>query len=430
MKLFGYTIEREANHPAPPPSEPVVGRNDGLSELLALTGEASMPLKLAAVYHCMALISQSIAQMPIRFMRLNAQGVFADYVKNDPDRLFYLLNVRPNEWMTAQQFKQQLVIDYLNGNAYILPADQNGHAIASGTGAVSQLILLNPKMVQRQQTTYPRYTVEDVDQGVPRQTVLGDQIIHIRNMNGQTHGMMGQSVLHYALSSIQQGSATNAVITERMRNGGLGKLLLRYRQAAQAMGTYKGKQMDLKASDIADKVVNNLVTAVDTDNLEVVPLAMNNSDLRLLETAHLSKADIALFFHVPLYYLGEQTSNYKTPQESRSMLINDCLAPICAQIEAGLLAWYTDDSNWWRYKFDFDEDARLALDAQAKATYYESLLRSGQRTVNELRAMDYMPPVEGGDELVISANLRKASELGNNQSANQAPADPAAEPQN
>lgn len=428
MTIFGYKISREASHPAPPPAEPVVGRNDALSELLALQGEAAMPMKLAAVYHCMALISQSIAQMPIRFLRLNGAGVFADYVKNDPDRLFYLLNVRPNEWMTAQQFKQQLVIDYLNGNAYILPTDENGMALASGYGRVSQLVLLNPASVQRHQTSYPRYTVEDADQGIIRQTVDATQIIHIRNMNGQSHGLMGQSVLHYALSSIKQGAATNAVITERMHNGGLGKLLLRYRQAAQAMGTYKGKQMDLKASDIAEKVVNNLVTAVDTDNLEVVPLAMNNSDLRLLETAHLSKADIALFFHVPLYYLGEQTSNYKTPQESRSMLINDCLAPICSQIEAGLLAWYTDDTNWWRYKFDFDEDARLSLDAQAKATYYESLLRSGQRTVNELRAMDYMPPVEGGDELVISANLRKASELGNQQVPPPAPADPAAEP--
>ena len=43
--------------------------------------------------------------------------------------------------------------------------------------------------------------------------------------------------------------------------------------------------------------------------------------------------------------------------------------------------------------------------------YKTALLAAGLRTPNELRAAENQPPVEHGDELLVSANLRCISDV-------------------
>jgi hypothetical protein len=55
------------------------------------------------------------------------------------------------------------------------------------------------------------------------------------------------------------------------------------------------------------------------------------------------------------------------------------------------------------------EKPLLAMDPERKGKYYESCLRTGTMTVNEIRADEDMPRVEKGDIVYVSTNL---AELG------------------
>ena len=51
----------------------------------------------------------------------------------------------------------------------------------------------------------------------------------------------------------------------------------------------------------------------------------------------------------------------------------------------------------------------MEMDPERKAKYYESMLRTGIMTVNEMRAAEDMPRVEHGDIVYVLTNL---AELG------------------
>jgi HK97 family phage portal protein len=415
MKIFGLRIEREAKTAAP--MEPVmpIGRVTGgaaWAERLLGSSDPDVAAKISTVYQCVDLISSAIAVMPLCYKRL-MDGVMRDYVKHDPDYLNFLLNVRPNRRLNGYDFKKLLVTWKLTlGNAFILPADGSGMALRSYDEPIVQLLLIRQDYVQYD-VMRDEYTLCDPEQGIPQQTVPSRMIWHVKNVNfGSEGAYWGQSVLHYALQSVKMAATGNQEILKRVASGGRGKYILNYENAQTQFGAHKKDQMEGAADKLSSDLANgNDVVVLPYKGLTVSPIAMTSADLKLLETAQLSRQDLAGFFRVPLFMIGQQTSNYKTPDAANAALVNYCLAPHCVQIESELLSKYCGKEDWWKYSFDFDEDARMKLDVDMQSKKDMADLSAGIVTVNELRARKGRMPVDGGDEVYLSANLKGVKAL-------------------
>jgi phage portal protein BeeE len=65
--------------------------------------------------------------------------------------------------------------------------------------------------------------------------------------------------------------------------------------------------------------------------------------------------------------------------------------------------------NYGIYRIHICEKPLMEMDPERKAKYYESMLRTGIMTVNEMRAAEDMPRVEHGDIVYVLTNL---AELG------------------
>lgn len=412
MKIFGLRIEREAKNVGQALTVESVSGGASWSERLLGSSDPDVAAKISTVYQCVDLISSAIAVMPLCYKRL-MDGVMRDYVKHDPDYLNFLLNVRPNRRMNGYDFKKLLVTWKLTlGNAFILPADGMGRALRSYDEPIVQLLLLRQDMVQYD-VTRDVYTVCDPEQGVASQTVPSRMIWHIKNVNFGTDGAYwGASVLHYALQSVKMAATGNQEILKRVASGGRGKYILNYENAQTQFGAHKKDQMEGAADKLSRDLANgNDVVVLPYKGLTVAPIAMTSADLKLLETAQLSRQDLAGFFRVPLFMIGQQTSNYKTPDAANAALVNYCLAPHCVQIESELLSKYCGKDDWWKYSFDFDEDARMKLDVDMQSKKDMADLSAGIATVNELRARKGKMPVEGGNEVYLSANLKGVKAL-------------------
>ena len=74
-------------------------------------------MRIATVYSCMRLLSDSVASLPIEISRRRG-GIYVA----EESRLAWLLNVQPNEDMSAFDFWGQAT-QYMTllGNAYIIP---------------------------------------------------------------------------------------------------------------------------------------------------------------------------------------------------------------------------------------------------------------------------------------------------------------------
>ena len=79
---------------------------------------AGTPLCISTVFRCSKLLSESVANLPVQYLR-NRNGIFIDQSGN---RLCYLLNVQPDYAISAFDFWRQIVQSLLfDDNAYIVP---------------------------------------------------------------------------------------------------------------------------------------------------------------------------------------------------------------------------------------------------------------------------------------------------------------------
>ncbi len=413
MRIFGFEIKRESTSPAPTlDTSGVKGAN--WQERLLGSSTPDVAAKVSAVYHCVDIISNAIALMPLRYKRLDKEtGVMRDAIKWDKDRLNYLLNVRPNSRMNAFDFKKGIIMHKLTcGNAFVLAVDDNGKALPNFEDyVIDHLVLINPANVDYDIRT-DTYRLSDLEQDVPLQQVSSAQIFHIKNTNfGDNSGFWGESTLHYALSSIRMAATGDGEMLKRVANGGRNKCILGYDNADTPFGVHSSEQMKAAADDLVVAASSKDIFPMPYKGLTLIPFSMNSTDLKLLETAQLSRADIADFFHLPHYYLGMSTSNYKTPDAAYTYFINNCLSPHCVQCETEFLSKYATTKDWWTMQFDFDEEARNKLDVESQSNKDAADLAAGLVTINELRAKHGKMPVKGGDEILVSANMKTAAML-------------------
>lgn len=57
-------------------------------------------------------------------------------------------------------------------------------------------------------------------------------------------------------------------------------------------------------------------------------------------------------------------------------------------------------------------DGLLRTDPASRANFYSTMSQNGAMTRNEIRRLENLPPVEGGDELTAQSNLVPLRKLG------------------
>lgn len=96
---------------------------------------------------------------------------------------------------------------------------------------------------------------------------------------------------------------------------------------------------------------------------------------------------------------------------ANAAFLSQTLNPLLCNIENEFgrkLAWMGDG------RFEFDRSGLFVGDRESLVRYQTAQLQAGLRSPNELRRADNMPPVDGGDTLFISANLRPITESATN----------------
>ena len=74
--------------------------------------------------------------------------------------------------------------------------------------------------------------------------------------------------------------------------------------------------------------------------------------------------------------------------------------------------------NEFKRKFEFDRRGLYASDLDSKVKYQAATIAAGIYTVNDWRKVENRPPIEGGDKVLVSANLR---DIANETAVNNAP---------
>lgn len=143
------------------------------------------------------------------------------------------------------------------------------------------------------------------------------------------------------------------------------------------------------------------------DGMEIKTYQFNAREAQYAETKQLSREDVAAAYHVNpalIWHTGTQT--YASAKDNARALYAECLGPFIQmlqqRINSFLLPLIGADPGTY-VEFDFDEKLKGSFEERASVT--QSAVGGPWMTRNEARADNNLPPLEGGDELIVPLNV-------------------------
>ena len=363
--------------------------------------------KLSAVDRCMSILAGSMAKLP--------SYMFDSRTRERPEHpLLRLLNVRPNEAMTPSVRKEVLENSRLeggNGYDWILRSPR--------TGRVEELIPVPWYLVQPWKDTAGRlwYTVTHPFTGEPM-VLPREDVCHYKGATRD--GLTGISVLRRAADTLASARAAQEYERAYYESGGQPSGVLK--TDADLGGWAEGadgkplQRADGSLVSLKDQLrsewekvhagpKNGHRVAILDLGLDYKPIAASNQEAQFIESKEVSIRDIARYFGVPLYKLGEGKEAYSSNEQNAIEYVVGTLHPIVTQ--------YEEEQTW---KLLTDREIAAGLEVRinmmaelrgasaARMQIYKTMLEEGPYSVNDVRALEDLPDIPGGDEHRASLN--------------------------
>lgn len=380
-------------------------------------GGSTTALSLATVYRCVKILSESVANLPLQYMRLK-DGVFTEDTNS---RLHYLLTVQPDFTTSAFDFWVRVVErTLLDGNAYIVP-------IYNPVSLEVDRLALCGRGTVTHDTTNDLYTVTDSFNGIFG-TYSENEILHI--MGHSPDGKNGISVLTYARQTLDIGASGDRETLNRFQNGGNVRGLVSNDRTTVGFGEYQDEQLEKAAESIDDRFRSGERIVSLPGQVDFKQITLSSTDMQFLESRKFTVREICRFFGVhPSFVFDDTSNNYKSAEMANVAFLSNTLNPILRKIENELLRKLVAPSLCCKRKFQFDRRGLYACDLDSRVKYQMQTIQTGLYTVNEWRKEENKQPVKGGDIVLVSANLRNIAESGQTAQEQPAASEPKQEPE-
>ena len=360
-------------------------------------------LKNAIVYRCVNEISKGASAVP--FVLKAGDQIIEEHPLID-------LLMRPNPLQSYSEFFSSLFgYVLLSGNAYILKT-------GSDMGAPKELHQLRPDRINIKGSGKPipeKY--EYMVNGRVANTYMIDQengfseLKHIKLWN-PLDDYYGLSPMSAAAVEVDQFNMSSKHNVNLLQNGARpsGAVIFKPQDDAGFAVNLSESQRQQLITDMNNRFTgaNNagrpMLLEGDFDWKE---MGLSPKDMDFATLKHMSATDIALCFGVPSQLVGVPDSQtYSNVAEARLALYEETIIPHLRKIASDLNEWLVplfDD----RLTLEFDIDSIPALSERVRKTYENvtSAVREGIMTRNEARERIGLEPLDGADDLYISANL-------------------------
>ena len=346
-------------------------------------------------------LANSIAQLPLKVYVRDGEAER----KRDRDSDAALLLWRPNEDQTEFEFIRALMIEYfVFGTVYVwLLPDANSQ---SGY----QLRIVPSEWIQQvnEAGTYAPATIRIcAKNGGTAVDVPKSEFIQFRTYSAGNPGGFISPI------AALRNTLTEQVEASRFR-----------RQLWKSSGRLNAQI--IRPKDVApwnDEQRKNFATAfreawgaggskagsipIMEDGMEIKPFSTSFKESEWSQSVKLSREAVAAAYGVnPSLIWHSDTQTYASARDNARALYADCLGPIIQMVQqrinAFLLPMVKADPNTY---VEFDLTEKLKGSFEERASIMQSACGGPWLTRNEARASENLPPIEGGNELIVPLNV-------------------------
>lgn len=283
------------------------------------------------------------------------------------------LSVSPIAWRT-----QVVVSLVLRGNAFglILTRDQFGFP--------TTIEVQHPDCVEAEwddETLTKRFKIDGFE-------VDPDDVWHVA-MNQIPGSPFGLSMIEKARQAIYGGVAARTYSNDVFMSGGHPTAIL---STADEITAEQAKDLQ---SRFDQRLAERRGRALVMQGMTYTPIQISPADSQFLEASNASVQDVARFLRLPVELLGGESGSsmsYSNVESRATDLLRYSVDPILVRVEEAL--------TFALPRPQYVKANRAALLRMTTKDRYEAhavALRDGWRNVNEVRELEELPPVDGGD---------------------------------
>jgi hypothetical protein len=354
-------------------------------------------LKLSAVWACVKLRAETISTLPLQLYDEKKRVAVDHY-------LYRILHDSPNADMCASEFWQvQIACMDLWGNSYNYIS----------LNAQKQVIALEPlipsEMVVKRNAAGAiefHYTESG------KVTIYSeDEILHFKGFT--LDGLIGLSPIQYAAKTIGMQFDANNQAQDWFKNGlkvggfletgeqtltGEQRKRLREHLAEFSKPENAGKFMVLEAG----------MKVADAKGIRINPI-----DAQLLESRYFGIEEICRAYGVPPPLIGHtsKSSSWQSSLEQTNRgFLTYSLNPLLVRCEQTMTRKLFLPSEKYKYRAKFVVEGLLRADSATRSGFYTNMIQNGVMTRNEVRALEDLAPLDGGDELMVQMQMVSLSD--------------------
>lgn len=362
---------------------------------------AQNALTLSTVWACVRLVSGTISSLPFMVYRDRPNGAREVY-KAHP--LYGLLHDSPNADQTALDFWQFMCVSLeLWGDAFA--------RISRGVGGkIVALTPLRPEAVDVRRNAAGLIRYRFADNG--RTYEVGqDEMFHVRGFGGSPLG--GLSTLAFGRHSFGVAMAIDEATGQLHKNG------------LRPSGVLTTKDAKTLTKEQRDDIYKYVVEPLAGDNngkpmvleagLGWESLSINSRDAQMIESRQFSVEDGCRWFGVPPHMVGHLSGNTQLGSSIEQQTLGWLMFGLrerFKRLEQAIMKQLLTAAERLTITVEINFEGLLRADSTGRAAFYTAMVQNGIMTRNEVRRLENMPPLPGGDELTIQSNMIPADKLG------------------
>jgi len=354
-------------------------------------------MSLSAVYRAVKLLSDSVAMLPlITYKRVKVNGKLGKE-KDVDNPIYFTLKEQPNQWQTPFEFKRLMQVwILLKGNGYA--------EIITDNAGITHLIPREPDYIQPFMAPDGKraYRYQPPEGG--SRIILQSEMYHVMNLS-TTDGIEGVGVIENHRRTLGMSIGAEKHGARLYKNGARPGGVLEH---PGKLGDQAHKSLKDSWGSQHQGVDNSQKVAILEEGMIFKPISMTPEDVQYIETRKFQVTDIARLFGVPSHMLNDlERATFSNIEHQSLEFVRVSLMPWLTLWEQATnrdlfsIKQRRVDGNF----VQFTVEALLRGDLEARSNYYATARNWGWLSVNEIRELENLNAIEGGEEYLQPLNM-------------------------
>ena len=361
---------------------------------------------VAAFRACVTLLAESIAQLPCELYRRTADGG-RERATDHP--VYNLIHSSPNRKDTSFEYYEQAQGSLgIEGN-HVALIDRDSY------GYPKELIPINYNKVKvlKGSDGMPYYRLLDLNETVPMH-----MIHHIKYFS--LDGYVGLSPLQTNTDTIGLTIATEQHAAAVFQRGATMSGVIERPATIAAISDQT--KVDALLNKFTERhgggLRNAFSVALLQEGMQYKQLAMDNEKAQLIESRNFGVIEVCRLYKIPPHMVQHlEKASFNNIEHQGLQYVIYTLLPWVKRHEAAMMRDLLLPDERSNYYIEFNISGLLRGDQKSRYEAYAIGRNWGWLSVNDIRRLENMPPIPGGDRYLTPLNMVDSANLQNSMNA-------------